>query len=130
MTAIDQCQSFADRPLSGSFRREPAIRSSSGDGPRKGGRWILSGADIQRFAYGAGLRISEALALTRTDLEADTLRVTGKGGKTRIVPLIAPVRQAIERYLALAPFHPDLSEPVFRGARGVVLSPRLIQLRM
>ncbi|WP_423066003.1 tyrosine recombinase XerC [Devosia sp. CN2-171] len=82
------------------------------------------------LCYGAGLRISEALAVTRADLEASALRVTGKGGRTRIVPLIAPVRQAIDRYLGLAPYKPGVDEAVFRGKKGGVLSPRLIQLRM
>ncbi|WIY52622.1 tyrosine recombinase XerC [Devosia sp. YIM 151766] len=82
------------------------------------------------LCYGAGLRISEALALTRSDLEADTLRVTGKGGRMRMVPLIAPVRQAIDTYLGLVPFKLWPEEPLFRGVRGGVLSPRLIQLRM
>jgi Site-specific recombinase XerD len=82
------------------------------------------------LCYGAGLRISEALALTRADLEAETLRVTGKGGRVRMVPLIAPVRQAIDTYLGLSPFKLWPEEPLFRGVRGGVLSPRLIQLRM
>jgi integrase/recombinase XerC len=82
------------------------------------------------LCYGAGLRIAEALALTRADLETSTLRVTGKGGKTRMVPLIAPVRRAIETYLSLSPFHPAPNEPMFRGEKGGVLSPRLIQLRL
>lgn len=82
------------------------------------------------LCYGAGLRISEALALTRTDLETDTLRVTGKGGKVRMVPLIGPVRSAIDTYLSLSPFNPAAGEPLFRGVRGGVLSPRIIQLRM
>ena len=82
------------------------------------------------LCYGAGLRISEALAVTRADLEASALRVTGKGGKTRIVPLIAPVRQAIDTYVGLSPFKPGIDEPLFRGKKGGVLSPRLIQLRM
>lgn len=80
--------------------------------------------------YGAGLRISEALAVTRADLEASALRVTGKGGKTRLVPLIAQVRQSIDTYLGLSPFHPEPDAPIFRGEKGGVLSPRLIQLRM
>ncbi|MGN6486261.1 MAG: tyrosine recombinase XerC [Devosia sp.] len=82
------------------------------------------------LCYGAGLRISEALAVTRADLEASALRVTGKGGKTRLVPLIAPVRQAIDAYLGLCPYRPEPTEPLFRGAKGGVLSPRLIQLRL
>ncbi|NMA97346.1 MAG: tyrosine recombinase XerC [Phyllobacteriaceae bacterium] len=82
------------------------------------------------LCYGAGLRISEALALTPADLESDTLRITGKGGKIRMVPLIAPVRAPIETYRKLCPFIIRSSEPLFRGVRGGVLSPRLIQLRM
>ena len=82
------------------------------------------------LCYGAGLRISEALAVTRSDLEASALRVTGKGGKTRIVPLIAAVRRAIDTYLGLSPYTPGPDEPLFRGKKGGVLSPRLIQLRM
>ncbi|MDC9822133.1 tyrosine recombinase XerC [Devosia sp. ZB163] len=82
------------------------------------------------LCYGAGLRISEALAVTRADLESSALRVTGKGGRTRLVPLIAPVRQAIDAYLKLSPFHPGPDEPIFRGEKGGPLSPRLIQLRM
>jgi integrase/recombinase XerC len=80
--------------------------------------------------YGAGLRISEALAITRDDLDSTSLRVTGKGGRTRLVPLIANVRAAIDTYLKLCPYKPGYSEPIFRGEKGGVLSPRLIQLRM
>ena len=80
--------------------------------------------------YGAGLRISEALAISRADLDSSALRVTGKGGKTRLVPLISPVRQAIDTYLGLCPYKPGADEPLFRGAKGGVLSPRLIQLRL
>ncbi len=82
------------------------------------------------LCYGAGLRISEALALTKADLEADSLRVVGKGGRIRMVPLIAPVQQAIENYVALCPFKLWPDDALFRGVRGGVLSPRLIQLRM
>lgn len=82
------------------------------------------------LCYGAGLRISEALALTKGDLESDVLRVTGKGDKIRMVPLITPVRQAIEEYLKLSPLKLWPEDPLFRGVRGGVLSPRLIQKRM
>lgn len=84
---------------------------------------------VLALCYGAGLRISEALAVTPADLEAAALRVTGKGGKVRMVPLIAPVRNAIETYRTLSPFHAARDEPIFRGLRGGPLSPRLIQLR-
>jgi integrase/recombinase XerC len=82
------------------------------------------------LCYGAGLRISEALALTKEDLEAEVLRVTGKGGKVRMVPLIAPVRRAIDEYLKLSPYKLWPEDPLFRGVKGGVLSPRLIQKRM
>lgn len=82
------------------------------------------------LCYGAGLRISEALALTRSDLDATSLRVLGKGGKVRLVPLLAPVRQAVEAYLSLCPFGLSAAEPIFKGVRGGPLSPRLIQKRL
>jgi integrase/recombinase XerC len=85
---------------------------------------------VLSLCYGAGLRIAEALSLTRSDLESATLRVTGKGGKTRMVPLIASVRAAIERYLKLCPYPLTPSQAMFRGAKGGVLSPRLVQLRV
>ena len=85
---------------------------------------------VLSLCYGAGLRISEALALCRADLEGPALRVAGKGGKIRLVPLIESVRASIETYLGLCPFKLTPSQPLFRGVKGGVLSPRLIQLRM
>jgi len=85
---------------------------------------------VLSLCYGAGLRISEALALTAGDLESQVLRVSGKGGKVRLVPLIEAVRKAIDLYLELCPFKSWPEEPLFRGVRGGVLSPRLIQQRM
>ncbi|MCF8709907.1 tyrosine recombinase XerC [Rhizorhapis sp. SPR117] len=78
--------------------------------------------------YGGGLRISEALGLTGEALPlGETLRVTGKRGKTRIVPLLPQVREAIEGYLSVCPWSPAKNEPIFRGARGGPLSPALIR---
>jgi integrase/recombinase XerC len=85
---------------------------------------------VLSLCYGAGLRISEALALCRADLDGPALRVTGKGGKTRLVPLIESVRASIDTYLKLCPFPLTPSQPLFRGVKGGVLSPRLIQLRV
>ncbi|WP_116652563.1 tyrosine recombinase XerC [Pelagibacterium sediminicola] len=82
------------------------------------------------LCYGAGLRISEALALTRRDLDGQSLRVVGKGGRVRLVPLIAAVRDAITQYLKLCPFALSASEPMFRGVKGGPLSPRLVQIRL
>ena len=83
---------------------------------------------VLSLCYGAGLRISEALAVSRADSAA--LRVTGKGGKTRLVPLIDAVRQSVEAYLKLCPFPLTPTQPLFRGVKGGVLSPRLIQMRV
>jgi integrase/recombinase XerC len=78
--------------------------------------------------YGGGLRISEALGLTGEVLPlSEVLRVTGKRGKTRMVPLLPQVREAIEGYLALCPYPAARAEPIFRGARGGPLSPALIR---
>ncbi|MEO1190868.1 MAG: tyrosine recombinase XerC [Pseudomonadota bacterium] len=81
--------------------------------------------------YGAGLRISEALGLTAADLPGDaagTLRVAGKGGKTRALPLLPEISAAIEDYRRLCPYRPGPEEPLFRGLRGGPLRPRLVQL--
>jgi integrase/recombinase XerC len=80
--------------------------------------------------YGCGLRISEALSLEVRDAPlpgAETaLRITGKGGKQRLVPVLPAVRQAIAAYLALRPAAaPD--EPLFLGARGKRLDPAVAQ---
>jgi integrase/recombinase XerC len=69
--------------------------------------------------YGAGLRIGEALSLTGAALPlGSTLAVTGKRAKTRIVPLLPQVRDAIEAYVAACPWTPGADLPLFRGARG------------
>ena len=66
------------------------------------------------LCYGAGLRISEALSLRRADLEGPALRITGKGGTTRLVPLIASVRASVEAYLTLCPSPLTPSQPPLR----------------
>jgi integrase/recombinase XerC len=85
---------------------------------------------VLSLCYGAGLRISEALAVSRADLDSGVLRVIGKGGKTRMVPLIDAVRASIETYLKLCPFALTPTQPLFRGIKGGTLSPRLIQMRV
>ncbi|GAB5468646.1 MAG: tyrosine recombinase XerC [Rhodospirillales bacterium] len=81
--------------------------------------------------YGAGLRIGEALGLTAADLPGDgesALRVIGKGGKTRILPLLPEIEAALDLYRRLCPMTPAADEPLFRGLRGGPLSPRVVQL--
>ena len=78
--------------------------------------------------YGAGLRISEALSLTGKDVPAgETLRVTGKRGKTRVVPVLPQLREALDGYTALCPYGLARDEPLFRGARGGALDPAIIR---
>jgi integrase/recombinase XerC len=96
--------------------------------------WILArDSAVLALLYGSGLRISEALSLKRRDAPIkgrDMLRVTGKGNKTRVVPVLPIVREAVERYLKLCPLKLGSDEPLFVGVRGKQLSPRIIQLRI
>lgn len=95
--------------------------------------WIAArDAAVLALLYGCGLRISEALGLRPTDLApgATTLRITGKGGKTRIVPVLDAVRAAVDAYLAALPFVLAPNEPLFRAKRGGPLSPRHVQASM
>lgn len=85
---------------------------------------------VLTLLYAGGLRISEALGLTPEQAERDPLILTGKGGKTRMVPLIAEARAALAEYVTLCPFALERGKPLFRGARGGPLSPRIIQLLM
>ncbi|AWB47641.1 recombinase XerC [Gemmobacter aquarius] len=81
--------------------------------------------------YGCGLRISEALGLTGADDPLpETLRITGKGGKTRLVPVLPVAAEAVADYVRLCPFDLTPAEPLFRGVRGGALSPRLMQSAM
>ena len=78
--------------------------------------------------YGAGLRVAEALGLTGAALPLGaTLSVKGKRDKTRIVPLLPQVREAVEAYVALSPYGTARDAPLFRGAKGGPLSPRLVR---
>jgi len=83
---------------------------------------------VLTLLYGCGLRISEALALTAADAPlAESLRVTGKGGKTRLVPVLPEVRRAVEDWRALNPFPSTPDQPLFRAKRGGALSARHVQ---
>jgi integrase/recombinase XerC len=78
--------------------------------------------------YGAGLRIAEALSLTGAVLPLGaTITVTGKRNKTRAVPLLPVVAEAIEAYAALTPFPPTRDAPLFRGMRGGPLDPSIVR---
>lgn len=81
--------------------------------------------------YGCGLRISEALGITPRQAEAakkdGVLRIVGKGGKERMVPVLPLINEAIAHYAVICPYNPLPDKPIFRGARGGALSPRIIQ---
>lgn len=89
-------------------------------------------AAVLTLCYGAGLRISEALSLTPAELKdaEQTLRIKGKGGKVRLVPLLPAVRQAVSHYLDLVPFQLDSELPMFRGIRGGPLDATSVQRAM
>ena len=95
--------------------------------------WIAArDAAVMELLYGCGLRISEALGLLPGEIEPGTrtLRIKGKGGKTRIVPLLPVVAEAVTRYRDICPYHLTDEKPLFRGARGGPLQPAIIQRQM
>jgi len=98
-------------------------------------QWILTrDAAVMALLYGSGLRISEALGLKKRDVplpgEGDVIIVTGKGNKTRMVPVLQNVLALIADYTAICPHQLNPAGPIFVGARGGPLSPRIIQLTM
>jgi len=97
--------------------------------------WVLArDAAVLALLYGSGLRISEALSLTREAVpqvgKGDVITVTGKGNKTRMVPVLRQVLQLIEDYAALCPYDLADVKPLFVGQKGGPLSPRIVQLTM
>lgn len=94
--------------------------------------WVLArDAAVLALLYGSGLRISEALGLKRKDANGgDALTVLGKGSKTRMVPVLPQVTKAIDDYIKLCPYDLPPDGPLFLGARGGPLSPRIVQLAM
>jgi integrase/recombinase XerC len=108
---------------------DPASRAGEEREP-----WVLArDAAVLALLYGSGLRISEALGIKRRDAPtagSGQLTVTGKGSKTRMVPVLPQVAQAIADYIALCPHELAPEAPLFRGARGGPLSPRIVQLAM
>ncbi len=91
--------------------------------------WIgLRDRAVLLLLYGAGLRIAEALSLTGAALPpGETIIVTGKGGKQRVVPLLPIVRDAIESYASQCPWSVSRDAPLFRGEKGGVLSQGMVQ---
>ncbi len=93
--------------------------------------WVIArNAAVFSLMYGAGLRVSEALSITALEAPcqgASSLRITGKGGKTRIVPVLPAIAQACDAYRRMVPFALELEEPFFRGVRGGPLDQRIVR---
>jgi integrase/recombinase XerC len=86
---------------------------------------------VLMLLYGAGLRIGEALSLTPAILPlGDSMVITGKGGRQRLIAILPVVRQAIETYAALAPWSLPRDAPLFRGAKGGALAAGMIRRAM
>ena len=111
-----------------------AKRMADADLPAGDGHepWIHArDAAVLGLLYGAGLRISEALGLKRGNIgAADAVTVTGKGRKQRMVPVLPQVQKLIADYVALCPYDLPDDGPLFVGAKGGPLSPRVVQLAM
>jgi integrase/recombinase XerC len=122
------------RTLPKPLRPEAALRATSIEESLDEEPWIAArNAAILTLLYGCGLRISEALSLNRAEAPRgsnDALRITGKGGKQRIVPVLPIVSQAIASYMDLCPYSPGPNRPLFVGARGNRLNPRMVQRAM
>jgi integrase/recombinase XerC len=95
--------------------------------------WVQArDAAVLALLYGSGLRISEALGVKRADVGGgrDTITVTGKGRKQRMVPVLAQVQKLVADYVALCPYDLPQDGPLFVGAKGGPLSARVVQLAM
>ena len=112
------------KPLSVDAARHVVTDEGDGLSP-----WVQArDAAVLTLLYACGLRISEALSLAPEQIAGDTLAITGKGNKTRIVPILPAARDAVARYRALCPYALERGQPMFRGVRGGPLGARAIQL--
>src|SRR5882757_7065393 len=121
------------KPIHMTAAKRFADADERADQTRDPWNWARDAA-VMALLYGSGLRISEALGLKRREVPlpgaGDVLIVTGKGNKTRMVPVLQNVLALVQAYVAVCP-HPLPQEgPIFVGAQGGPLSPRIIQLTM
>ncbi len=118
------------KPLTASDARKTVSASSQLDEEP----WISArNAAVLTLLYGSGLRISEALGLDGSEIagpDCGSLRITGKGGKTRLAPLLPVAVEAVMEYRRLCPYDLHRGEKLFRGARGGPLQPAIIQRAM
>ncbi|MEZ5914828.1 MAG: tyrosine-type recombinase/integrase [Parvularculaceae bacterium] len=115
------------RPVDAAGAQELIAAAGAGREP-----WISArDAAIFTLLYGAGLRISEALSLKMSDAPfGEAVKIRGKGGKSRLAPLLPAVRQALERYLELRPPASSGEEAMFLSVRNKPLGPRPVQIEM
>jgi integrase/recombinase XerC len=108
---------------------EDAARSLDSAGELATSQWQrVRDTAILTLLYGCGLRLSEALGLPRGAAPlGEMLAITGKGGKQRVIPVLPAVRKAVADYLVHCPFSLGKEDPLFVGARGGPLNPRLVQ---
>ena len=128
MRAPKQPKSLPKPLTAADARRVVSVGEQLNDEP-----WIAArNAAVLTLLYGSGLRISEALGLTGADIgpRESVLRITGKGGKTRLVPLLPVALQAVAEYRRLCPHDLEAQGLLFRGARGGPLQPAIIQREM
>lgn len=120
------------KPVSPSIAKQLANAETRAGSERE--PWVLArDAAVITLLYGCGLRIAEALSLTRAEAPVSgqrALTITGKGGKTRQVPVITPVIAAVDAYIKLCPWTLEPDGPLFRGEKGGPLSPRIVQRAM
>ena len=113
------------RPLPRPLREEAARDLIATVAGHHATAWVgARDAAVLTVLYGCGLRISEALALRGADAPLpDVLRVRGKGGRERLVPVLPVAREAVGRYVRACPLDLDAQGPLFRGLRGGALNP-------
>lgn len=116
------------RPIAAEAARQTLMEAGATGRGLTGEPWERARDEaVLTLLYGAGLRISEALALTGADAGASALRVVGKGGRERVVPLLPAIGAAIARYAGLCPFPIEKTGPLFFSKTGRPLGPRPIQ---
>lgn len=117
------------RPLPKAVSAAEALKIVDTPLDSPGEPWIAArNQAVLALCYGAGLRISEALSLTGRDVPLGRqIQLTGKGNKTRLVPILPAVAEVVSDYMRQTPFQLLPDQPIFRGARGGVLRPEIIQ---
>jgi len=117
------------RPLPKAVSASEALKLIQEPLDSPGEPWVAArNQAVLSLCYGAGLRISEALSLTGRDVPlARQLMLTGKGGKTRLVPILPVIGEAVAEYVRQCPYMVAPEAPIFRGARGGVLRAEIIQ---